>query len=120
MGVVVTLNIPDAVAHQAQVVAYSTQRRVEDVLTEWLDRAASETPVDQLPDSEVLAAAEMQLPKSQQQELSDLLADQRESQLNEAGRTRLDTLMEIYQQGMVRKAQAIKVAVERGLMPPLG
>jgi hypothetical protein len=31
----------------------------------------------------------------------------------------LDSLMGIYRRGMVRKAQALKVAVDRGLQPPL-
>jgi hypothetical protein len=60
------------------------------------------------------------MPESQQQELSDLLADQRENQLTEAGRIRLDALMQLYQQRMVRKAEAIRAAVQRGLIPPLG
>ena len=33
---------------------------------------------------------------------------------------RLDELMDIYRRGMVQKAQALKVAVDRGLQPPLG
>lgn len=32
---------------------------------------------------------------------------------------RLDELMHLYRRGLVRKAQALKVAVERGLRPPL-
>jgi hypothetical protein len=31
---------------------------------------------------------------------------------------RLEDLLQIYRRGMVRKAQAHKVAVERGLQPP--
>jgi hypothetical protein len=34
-------------------------------------------------------------------------------------RGRLDALMQTYRHGMVRKAQALKVAVARGLQPPL-
>ena len=71
-------------------------------------------------DEEILAAAALQMPENEQSELSDLLADQRENQLTETGRARLDALMEIYQQGMVRKSHALRLAVERGLMPPLG
>lgn len=79
-----------------------------------------ETQVELMSDEEILATAALQLPEDQQIELSDLLADQREGELTEAGRARLDTLMQIYREGMVRKAQAIKLAVQRGLMPPLG
>ncbi len=120
MSVTVTLNIPEEIVRQAQAIAASSQRRVEDVLADWLDRAAAEIPVDQLPDAEVLRLAQQQMPDEQQNELSDLLAEQRERRLTAAGRTRLDELMLIYRRGLVRKAQAVKVAVERDLMPPLG
>ena len=40
-------------------------------------------------------------------------------QQQEDERARLDALMRSYRRGMVRKAQALKVAVERGLQPPL-
>ena len=120
MSVTIVLNIPEETAQQAQVVATTTKRRVEDVLTEWLNRSAAEIPVEELPDDEVRQLAAMKMPQSQQDELGDLLDDQREGLLTETGRIRLDELMEIYQDGMLRKAEAIKVAVERGLIPPLG
>jgi hypothetical protein len=56
----------------------------------------------------------------QQATLSDLLDQSRENRLNETARARLEQLMQVYRRGLVRKAQAIKVAVDRGLMPPLG
>jgi hypothetical protein len=120
MSVVVTLNIPEELAHQAQAVAASTKRPVEDVLTEWLDRAAAEIPVEQLPDQEIRTLARLQMSDDQQAELNDLLEGQREAQLSQTEQARLDMLMQIYRRGLVRKAQAVRVAVERGLMPPLG
>ncbi len=56
--VTITLNIPEETVKQAEAVAATTQRRIEDVLTEWLDRAASEVPVDQLSDAEVRQLAD--------------------------------------------------------------
>jgi len=117
--VTVKLNIPDELANLAREVATTTHRRVEDVLVEWLDRASSEVPVDDLPDDQVLALCDLQLPRKQQRELSNLLAKNREGELDDAGRARLDELMEIYQQGMVRKSEALRVAVQRRLRPPL-
>lgn len=119
MSVTVTLHIPEATARQAQKIAASTRRRVEDVLAEWIDRAANEIPVDQLPDDDVRLLAAMQLSEVQQAELDDLLDRQRENTLSAAQRARLETLMQAYRSGLVRKAEAIKVAVERGLMQPL-
>jgi aconitase B len=120
MSEMVTLQISEDVVERAKTIAVATQRRFEDVLAEWLDRAATEIPVDQLPDDEVMALVELMLPESQQQELDNLLDDQSESRLTEAGKVRLDELMQIYRQALIRKAYAVKVAVDRGLMPPLG
>ena len=57
---------------------------------------------------------------SQQTALSDLLALNREGQLSETNTKQLDALMQVYRQGLVRKARALKVAVDRGLRPALG
>ena len=54
-----------------------------------------------------------------QAELANLLAHNREGTLNESGYQRLDELMQTYRRGMARKAHALKIAVERGLQPPL-
>jgi hypothetical protein len=42
MGETVTLTLPDALVHSARAVAARTQRRMEDVLVEWLDPLAAE------------------------------------------------------------------------------
>jgi hypothetical protein len=117
--VTVKLEIPNKVATLAREVAATTHRRVEDVLVEWLDRASTDVPVEDLSDEEVLKLCDLQLPRKQQKELSDLLAKNREGELNDNGRARLDELMEVYQNGMVRKAEALMVAVKRNLRLPL-
>ncbi|MBI4670209.1 MAG: hypothetical protein HY741_00895 [Chloroflexi bacterium] len=120
MGEVVTLNLPEVVAARARTVAAQRHRRIEDVLLEWLEREAVEPPVETLSDADVLALCDSQLTALQQSELDDLLFDQREGQLTEPSRKRLEELMEIYRRGLLRKAQALRVAVRRGLRPPLG
>jgi len=119
MGKIVTLELPENLARSARETAARTRRSLEDVLVEWLDRAASELLVESLPDEQVLALCELQMDVEQQTELSDLLARNREGQLTQAETTRLDDLMLVYRRGLVRKARALKVAVERGLRPPL-
>jgi hypothetical protein len=115
----VTIELPDDLARQAREVAAQTHRRVEDILIEWLGHGASEAPVELLPDDQVLSFAGMQMSEEDQTELGTLLAAQREGTLDVAGHTRLDELMALYRRGMVRKAQALKVAVSRGLLPPV-
>jgi hypothetical protein len=88
------------------------------MLVEWLELVAAEMPVELLPDEQVRALRDIQMSDDQQRELSELPAQQREQILDSAGRMRLDVLLQIYRRGMVRKAQAHKVAVERGLHPP--
>ena len=119
MSQFVTLELPDKVAYRAQEIAARTQRRLEDVLVEWLDQALAEPPVEALADDEVLALCELQMAPQQNDELSELLARSREGAFEAGDQRRLDELMQVYRRGLVRKAQAIKVAVERGLRSPL-
>ena len=119
MGETVTLELPEEVIRSAREAAVRTQRRLEDVLVEWIDQAAAEMPVELLPDEQVLALCDLQMDPEQQEELSDLLTRNREGLLGKQERIRLDELMQIYRRGLIRKAQALKVAVERGLRPPL-
>lgn len=116
----VTLDLPPELAQRAQAIADRTHRRIEDVLLEWLDRAATDVLIEVLPDEQVLALRDQQLGEDQQRELSELLARQREGNLDGHTRRRLDELMGMYRRGMVQKAQALKVAVDRGLQRPLG
>jgi hypothetical protein len=76
--------------------------------------------MDLLSDEQVIALADLQMDASQQRELGDLLVRNREGQIDAAGRARLNQLMQVYRLGMVRKAQAAKVAVDRGLRASLG
>ncbi len=115
----VTLNLPEKIAQEARAEATRTKRRIEDVLQEWLERYTSELPVDMLADEHVLELSEMQMSEQEQDELSELLELNRENKLISHDRKRLDELLQLYGQGMVRKAEALKVAVQRGLRRPL-
>ena len=119
MGEIVTLELPEPLARSARAVARQTRRSVEAVLLDWLDRAATELPVDQLPDDQVLVLRDLQLTAEQQAALSKLLGRQREGTLTEGELGDLDRLLTLYRRGLVRKAQAFKVAVDRGLQPRL-
>jgi hypothetical protein len=115
MSEIVTLELPERVVRSARAVAERTHRRVEEVLVDWIDQAAAEVPVESLTDAEILGLCDTQLADQDQKELSRLLARNREGQLNDIDRARLDALMQMYRRGLVRKAQAWKVAVARGL-----
>jgi hypothetical protein len=119
MAEIVTLQLPETLAQRAKEIAAFTHRRLEDVLVEWIDRAITELPLESLPDEQVLALCDMQMESEQQELFSDLLARNQEGQLNDTEVSQLDELMQVYRRGLVRKARALKVAVERGLKPAL-
>lgn len=115
----ITIQVSGRVMRKAAHMAARSQRPIEDVLAEWLERVITEMPVETLSDEEILALADLQLTTEQQEALSDLLTRNRESALNAEGRRQLDELMSLYEQGLLRKAQALRVAVQRGLREPL-
>ncbi|NKQ37510.1 MAG: hypothetical protein HF973_18085 [Chloroflexi bacterium] len=116
----VTLQLPNELALTAKTVARNTKRPLEDILVEWLDRAAAELPVESLNDEQVLALTQQEMDSRQQKQLSILLAKKRESALSDVERQQLHELMQLYRQGLVRKAEAFKVAVDHDLLLPLG
>jgi hypothetical protein len=119
MSEIVTLELPEHVVRSARAVAARMHRRLEDILVDWIDQAASAVSVDSLSDEEILGLCDLQMTDEDQAELSRLLARNREGQLGDTDRTRLDALMQMYRRGLVRKAQAWKVAVDRGLRASL-
>lgn len=119
MAEIVQIELSEDVARRVREVARYTGQDVEEVLRTWINQAAQNTPIDSLPDDQVLALADMMMDEAEQAELSDLLYDQREGRLDERGKARLGELLTLYRQGMVRKSEALRVAVQRGLQPPL-
>ena len=115
----VTVDLPEDLARRAHAVAAQTRRPVEEVLVEWLNRAAAEPPEEALSDEEIIALCDAELEEDLQEELSDLLDGQREGALQAVESERLRELMGLYRRGLVRKARAIQVAVTRGLRPHL-
>ncbi|MBI2876618.1 MAG: hypothetical protein HYY20_07030 [Candidatus Tectomicrobia bacterium] len=119
MGEQITIQVSDRVLRQAANVATRSQREIEEVLADWLESVITEMPVESLSDEEVLELTELQLTPEQQAVLSDLLARNREDTLDAEGQHQLDELMRVYEHGLLRKAQAIRVAAQRGLRKPL-
>ncbi|MBX3059292.1 MAG: hypothetical protein KF770_22715 [Anaerolineae bacterium] len=115
----VTLQLPNRVASTARSLAQQTKRPIEDILVEWLDHAVADLPISSLNDEQVLALTKLQLDQQQQKQLSELLAKNREGTLAPPEMQQLNELMQVYRHGLVRKAEALKVAVERGLVSPL-
>lgn len=114
-----TLTVPDELLKRFQNNAELTGKTVETVIIEWLNLYSDETSIGLLSDEEVLALADMMLSDEQQVELDDLLEKNSEGQLDAFAKQRLDEMMEIHNQMLLRKAEALAIAVERGLRAPL-
>ena len=117
----VILNLPDRLAKQVHEVAALTQRKLEDVLIEWLDRGSiDEIAIVELSDDQIVSLCDLQMSELEQTQMSVLLGKQRESELQLGELEQLDRLLQVYRRGMIRKAEAWKVAVGRGLRAGLG
>jgi len=127
MATEVTLSLPDTVYNQAARLAQLMNQDVSRVLAETIESALSPlgspavglTPVEELSDSEILAAAHLQMDQVQGKRLGKLLDRQQAGKLTDAERGELAALMQIYHENLVRKAQALREAVRRGLIEPL-
>jgi hypothetical protein len=119
MSETVLLELSAELASRARAVAAATNRRLEDVVADWVGRGAADPAVESRSDEELLAICDASLPVAAQDELSNLLARNRESLLDAGSRRRLDELMASYRQGLLLKAKAWREVVARGLKPPL-
>jgi hypothetical protein len=115
----VTLQVPEHVLRRATSVANISHQRVEDVLVEWLETTVAEKPVQLLSDEEVLALAELKFTQAEQARFSYLLDGNREGELTAEERDELDRMMYVYERGLLRKSQALREAVIRGLREAL-
>ena len=127
MSTQVTLTLPDEVYGRAQRLATVSQRDVADLLTEVIVVSLPELRVqaelstlpESLTDTQVMAMSDLQLTPSQDRRFSTLLERQQSGAATEIERSELATLVQLYQEGLLRKALALQEAVRRGLREPL-
>lgn len=123
----VIVDLPDEVYRRAENLARLSRREVGDVLADAITLSLSsldgpgteQRPMARLSDREVVELAELQLTPTQDRRLSKLLDRQQAQRITEKERTELQGLMQRYQQGLLRKAEALNEAVRRGLRAPL-
>lgn len=127
MNTQVTITLPDEVYKRAERFAHLANRDVASVLADTIlvsiplvrEDVLSSAPVSALTDEEVIGLTQLQMDFDQDQRLSTLLNRQQEGFLLDHERVELQTLMQIYQEGLLRKATALSEAVKRGLIEPL-
>jgi len=127
MATRVVVTLQDDVYRRVERLAQLTHRDVAELLAETitlllpaLDVSTEPVPaVTALSDEEVLALTALQLPPAQDRRLSTLLQQQQAQELSAPERAELVALMQFYQEGLLRKAQALRETVRRGLRAPL-
>jgi predicted transcriptional regulator len=123
MSIPVTINLPDDVYHRAERFAVLSNQDLSSVLTDTivhslpsissaLDRMPS---IGSLTDPEIIALTQLEMESSEDTRLSELLDKQQAGTLVENDSIELDGLMQIYREGLLRKATALAEAVKRGL-----
>ncbi len=127
MSTQITITLPDEVYQRAERLARLANRDITSVLVDTIRLSIPPIgvdildlePISDLPDEHVLALTELQMEPDQDARLSELLDRQQAALLTEDERLELQVLMQIYQEGLLRKATALSEAVKRGLMEPL-
>lgn len=76
-------------------------------------------PISTLSDQQVLELTELQMKSEEDRRLSELLDKQQAGILTKLEYSELQALMQIYQEGLLRKATALSEAVKRGLTKEL-
>jgi hypothetical protein len=127
MSTQITITLPDDIHHRAELFARLANRDIASVLADTIQLSIPPVsldvldlqPVADLPDEQVLALTELQMEPEQDARLSALLDRQQANLITENERLELQALMQLYQEGLLRKATALSEAVKRGLLEPL-
>ena len=127
MSTEITITLPDEVYQNAERFAHLANRDIASVLADAIHQAIPLTkqttldlePISTIPDDTVLALTQLEMDPDDDARLSQLLNYQQAGLLSDEERTELQQLMQLYQEGLLRKATALAEAVKRGLMEPL-
>jgi hypothetical protein len=118
----VTLNLPENIYQNYTRLAEKNHRRVEEVITDKLqddfsfEKIDFEETVADWSDEDVLALANLKLPKEQANRMSELSDIQQRGLMNNVQKSEMEMYLEIYNNANLRKARGIAEAVKRGLV----
>ena len=126
-SVQVTISLPEDVYQRAERFSRLINRDLASVLADTVgsslpplsDQVETLPAIAELSDQAVLTLASSTLSTQQDQRLSELLEKQREGELVGDDPHELEALMQVYNEGWLRKTAGLVEAVQRGLMSPL-
>lgn len=124
MSTQVRITLHDEVYRRAKRLAQISNRNIEDLLAQAIELSLSPVgaaterykPVSKLSDGEILKLSELQMDAKQDRRFSRLLNKQQAGKLSASEEPALLALMQNYQEKLLRKAQALREAVRRGLL----
>jgi hypothetical protein len=127
MSTNVTVSLPDDVYQRAEHLAELSGCDLPAILADTLavslsllgGATAPAAPLSEVSDADVLALSQLTMDPGQDERLSELLDRQQAAVLRAEERVELLALLQVYQEGTLRKAQGLAEAVRRGLRGPL-
>jgi hypothetical protein len=124
-----TVTLPSDLSERAKRLAETSGREVNDVLTTILELSLPPLPLSpsfdptaslsELSNEQILALTELEMLPEPDARLSDLLEKQQTDGLTELEQIEHQSLLRVYELGLLRKSQALAEAVKRGLREPL-
>jgi hypothetical protein len=111
----ITLELSDSLTQKIKGIALKQEQSLEELVINLIEQGASQFPLELLSDGEILSLCDQEMSEQEQVQLSELLAKQREETLNGNEQQQLTNLMQIYRQGLIQKAKATQIAVDRNL-----
>ncbi len=116
----VTLNLPDNIYQNFAKLAKKTSRQISEIIVEKIQTEyVPDKELDNLKtwsDEDILALANLKLPKAQSDRMSKLLDLQQRGTIKSAEKRELEVYTELYQIATLHKAQGCLEAVNRGLI----
>ena len=116
----VTLNLPDNIYRNFASLAKRKSRQVNEIIVEKiLSEYVPDNHLENLEtwsDEDILALANLKLPKAQSDRMSKLLDLQQRGTITSAEKRELEVYTELYQIATLHKAQGCLEAVNRGLI----
>lgn len=116
----ITVKLPDKVYRDVSSVAKKSKRKVVDLIVDVVEEKYSQNlsdrPFADYSDEEVLALANLQMPKKQSDRHSKLLYKNQAGTLTSEEKQELDFFQQIYGVALARKTDGIYEAIQRDLI----
>jgi hypothetical protein len=116
----ITLNLPEKTYQDIATIAKKSKRKVIDLIVDVVEEKYStpnlERPLANLSNEEVLALANLQMPKKQSERHSELLYKNQAGTLNPDEKRELEFFQQVYGVTLARKTDGIYEAVQRNLI----